>query len=43
VLAIDVRDGAKHPLRFAAGLFGVGEEADGALVPEFGWAVLHEN
>jgi hypothetical protein len=43
VLAIDVRDGAEYPLRFAAGLFGVGQEADGALVPEFGWAVLHEN
>jgi hypothetical protein len=43
VLTVDVRDGAEYPLRFAAGLFGVGQDAGGALVPEFGWAVLYEN
>jgi hypothetical protein len=39
---IDVRDGSEHALRFAAGLFGVGQETDGVLVPEFGWAVLRD-
>jgi len=40
---IDLRDNTEHALRFAAGLFGVGQEADGALVPEFGWAILYDN
>ena len=39
---VDVRDGSEHPLRFAAGLFGVVQHPTGALEPELGWAVLHE-
>jgi len=41
VTAIDMRTKERHPLRFVAGLFGVIEEADGTLAPEFGWAVTH--
>ena len=41
---IDVRDRSEHPLRFVAGLFGVTQEAPtGALVPEFGWAIVHDD
>lgn len=40
---IDLRDGSNHPLRFAAGLFGVTQDPlTGTLAPEFGWAVVHE-
>lgn len=40
---VDVRDGSAHPLRFIAGLFGVTQDAtSGALAPEFGWAVVHD-
>jgi hypothetical protein len=40
----DVRDGAIHPLRFVAGLLGVTQDAvSGALAPEFGWAVVHDD
>jgi hypothetical protein len=39
---VDLRDDTEHALRFAAGLFGVGQDADGMLVPEFGWAVLYD-
>lgn len=38
---IDVRDGSVTMLRFVAGMFGVASE-DGALRPEFGWAVVHD-
>ncbi|WP_441290725.1 DUF4419 domain-containing protein [Sorangium sp. KYC3313] len=41
---VDVRDGTEHPLRFVAGLFGVTQEAaTGALAPEFGWAIVHDD
>lgn len=40
---IDVRTNAQHPLRFVAGLFGVSQDRrTGALAPEFGWAVVHD-
>lgn len=40
---IDRRDGSIHPLRFVAGQFGVTQGAvTGALAPEFGWAVVHD-
>lgn len=42
VLVTDVRTRDRHPMRFVAGLFGVIEEADGTLAPEFGWAVTHD-
>lgn len=43
VKLVDMRDGSTHPLRFVAGLFGVTQDAaSGALAPEFGWAVVHE-
>jgi len=38
----DISTGATHRMRFIAGMFGVVEDADGALAPEFGWAVVHE-
>jgi hypothetical protein len=40
---VDLRDDTECALRFAAGLLGVGQDADGALVPEFGWAVLYDD
>ncbi|WP_437991049.1 DUF4419 domain-containing protein [Sorangium sp. So ce145] len=41
---VDVRDRTEHPLRFVAGLFGVTQEATtGALAPEFGWAIVHDD
>ncbi|XXU35487.1 DUF4419 domain-containing protein [Sorangium sp. So ce1000] len=41
---VDARDGTAHPLRFVAGLFGVTQEAaTGALAPEFGWAIVHDD
>lgn len=41
---VDVRDGSSHKLRFVAGLFGVVQDAvTGALAPEFGWAVVHDD
>ncbi|WP_437527361.1 DUF4419 domain-containing protein [Sorangium sp. So ce726] len=41
---VDVRDDSVHPLRFVAGLFGVTQEAaTGALAPEFGWAIVHDD
>lgn len=44
VKCVDARDGSVHPLRFVAGLFGVTQDAGtGALSPEFGWAVVHDN
>jgi hypothetical protein len=40
---VDMRDNSEQMLRFTAGLFGVGQEANGgALVPEFGWVVLYD-
>ncbi|WP_438005995.1 DUF4419 domain-containing protein [Sorangium sp. So ce321] len=43
VTLVDLRDDAVHPLRFVAGLFGVTQDAiTGALAPEFGWAILHD-
>lgn len=41
VKLVDVRDASTHPLRFVAGLFGASSQ-DGALRPEFGWAVVHD-
>ena len=38
----DISTGATHRMRFIAGTFGVVEDADGALAPEFGWAVVHD-
>jgi hypothetical protein len=38
----DITTGATHRMRFIAGMFGVVEDADGALAPEFGWAVVHD-
>jgi hypothetical protein len=38
----DISTGATHRMRFIAGMFGVVEDADGALAPEFGWAVVHD-
>jgi hypothetical protein len=39
----DLRTEQIHELRFVAGLFGVVEDAeDGALAPEFGWAVVYD-
>jgi hypothetical protein len=43
VMFVDARDGSKHPLRFAAGLFGVVQDVDSlGLAPEFGWGIVHE-
>ncbi|RYE88922.1 MAG: DUF4419 domain-containing protein, partial [Myxococcales bacterium] len=42
VVLVDERDGAETPVRFVAGLFGVTQDAAGALAPEFGWAVVHD-
>lgn len=42
LVLVDLRDDSKHPLRFVAGLFGVSQDASGALAPEFGWAVIHD-
>ncbi len=42
VVVSDVRDGSQRALRFVAGLFGVSQDASGALAPEFGWAVVHD-
>jgi hypothetical protein len=40
---VDVRDESVQPLRFVAGLFGTTQDqSTGALQPEFGWAVVHE-
>ena len=40
---VDLRDRRKDPLRFVAGLFGVTQdEATGALAPEFGWGIVHD-
>ena len=40
---VDVRDGVEHNLPFVAGLFGTTQDqATGALKPEFGWAVVHD-
>lgn len=36
------RGGGTHPMRFVAGMFGVVEDDDEALAPEFGWAVVYE-
>jgi hypothetical protein len=39
----DLRDGSEHALRFTAGLFGCTQDAaTGALAPEFGWAIVHD-
>jgi hypothetical protein len=41
---VDARDGSIHMLRFVAGLFGVVQDAvTGALAPEFGWGIVHDN
>ncbi|MEM7160200.1 MAG: DUF4419 domain-containing protein [Myxococcota bacterium] len=38
----DLATGETHDMRFIAGLFGVTEDPeDGALAPEFGWALVH--
>jgi hypothetical protein len=42
VQVTDVRTGEAHSMRFIAGMFGVVEDIDGALAPEFGWAVVHD-
>jgi len=41
VKVIDIRSGIEHMMRFISGMFGVVEEATGALAPEFGWAVVY--
>jgi len=41
VKIIDLRAHAVHMARFIAGMFGVVEDAAGALAPEFGWAVVY--
>lgn len=38
----DVRTNVRHEMRFVAGMFGVVEDADGVLSPEFGWAVTSD-
>jgi hypothetical protein len=44
VKLVDVRDDTTTPLRFVAGLFGVTQDPKkGALSPEFGWAVVHDD
>jgi hypothetical protein len=43
VVVRDIRYGSEYAMRFAAGLFGVGQQADGGLVPEFGWAILYDD
>jgi len=43
VKCVDVRDGSVAQLRFVAGLFGVTQADDGALAPEFGWAIVHDS
>jgi hypothetical protein len=43
VEATDMSTGATHRMRFIAGMFGVVEDADGALAPELGWAVVHDH
>lgn len=43
VRLMDVRDGSEHSLRFVAGMFGVTQDPGTLLlVPEFGWAVVHD-
>jgi hypothetical protein len=42
VTLTDMRTKEEHRMRFVAGMFGVIEDVDGALAPEFGWAVVHE-
>lgn len=40
---VDVRDGSVHPLRFVGGLLGVVQDPQSlALMPEFGWAIIHD-
>ena len=40
---VDARDNSTHPLRFVAGLFGTTQDSvTGALAPEFGWAIVHD-
>jgi hypothetical protein len=29
-------------MRFLSGMFGVVEDANGALLPEFGWSVVYD-
>ncbi|HWO17292.1 MAG TPA: hypothetical protein VNO30_00890 [Kofleriaceae bacterium] len=38
----DGRTNTTHNMQFIAGMFGVVEDASGALAPEFGWAVVYE-
>jgi hypothetical protein len=35
-------DGGQQQMRFVSGMFGVSQESDGALRPEFGWAVVYD-
>ena len=39
----DLRTNVRHEMRFVAGMFGVVEDADGVLSPEFGWAVTYDH
>ena len=44
VRCVDARDNSSHLLRFVAGLFGVVQDpVTGALGPEFGWGVVHDD
>jgi len=42
VRVIDARTREEHDMRFVAGMFGVIEDAVGALLPEFGWAITYD-
>jgi hypothetical protein len=42
VTVVDMATGTTYMMRFISGMFGVVEEADGALAPEFGWAVVYD-
>jgi len=41
VKVTDVRTDTVYMMRFIAGMFGVIEDASGALAPELGWAVVY--
>ena len=43
VMLTDVSTGVTTALRFVGGMFGVVEDADGALEPELGWAIVYDS
>lgn len=39
---VDRRMDEEHDVHFVAGMFGVVEDDDGVLSPEFGWAITYD-